>query len=69
MYNSGLVSKQRLSMQYKIIDAKSPVILVELVNQALRNGWKPQGGVSVTMSSDQGYVRELYAQAMIKESE
>lgn len=56
-------------MQYKIIDAKSPVILVELVNQALRNGWKPQGGVSVTMSADQGYVRELYAQAMIKESE
>lgn len=56
-------------MQYQIIDAKSRQTLVELVNEALGNGWKPQGGVSVTMSSDQGYVRELYAQAMIKESE
>ena len=55
-------------MQYQVIDADDVKALVELVNDALEDGWKLQGGVAVSNSTDQGYTRELYAQAMIKES-
>lgn len=54
-------------MQYQVIDAKGAGILVDLVNVAIKDGWKPIGGVSVSTSTDQGNTREVYAQALIKE--
>jgi hypothetical protein len=56
-------------MQYRVLSDKDLDALVELVNDALDDGWKPQGGVAISSSTDQGYTRELFAQAMIKESE
>ena len=55
-------------MQYQVISDKDLEALVELVNDALDDGWKLQGGVAISSSTDQGYTRELFAQAMIKES-
>jgi mannose/cellobiose epimerase-like protein (N-acyl-D-glucosamine 2-epimerase family) len=56
-------------MQYQVISDKLLDALVELVNDALDDGWKLQGGVAISSSTDQGHTRKLFAQAMIKESE
>ena len=57
-------------MEYAIVDAKSASILVEIINRQMKEGWRPQGGVSVSISHDaHGGSYQVYAQAMIKESE
>lgn len=55
-------------MMYAIVDAKSASVLVELINQHIKEGWKPLGGVSVSISHDaHGMSYQVYAQALIKE--
>lgn len=56
-------------MQYQVIDADDIAALVELVNEAMEDGWKPQGGVASTLAVDQGRYSYYYAQAMVKESQ
>jgi hypothetical protein len=51
-------------MEYFVAAASSGPDLIHVVNLMLKNGWKPQGGV--TVAKDQG--GSVYAQAMIKES-
>ena len=47
-------------MEYKVITTDHCDELENEVNEAIREGWKPQGGVL--------YVPRTYMQAMIKES-
>ncbi len=54
-------------MKYQVIDADDIEALVELVNEAIADGWKPQGGVASTKAVDQGRCDYYYAQALIKE--
>lgn len=49
--------------QYKIIEASNRYDLEADVNDALKNDWKPQGGVSFIYS---GFT-ECWVQAMVKE--
>jgi hypothetical protein len=48
-------------MEYKIIDDESPAGLAKKVNEAIKEGWKPQGGV--------GLSSVFLWQAMIRESQ
>lgn len=54
-------------MKYHILTARSAAKLVELVQAAIREGWRPIGGVSVALegSPDHGWL--VFAQAMILE--
>lgn len=54
-------------MQYMVVTGDTAGELVRRVNEHLAQGWKLQGGVSVGKGMDQGYDREVYAQALIKE--
>ncbi len=49
-------------MEYRIIESKLKNELVQLVNEAMKDGWTLQGGVA--HDSDLGY----YIQAMTKKS-
>lgn len=53
-------------MEYQILTANSSSSLEESVNKKIAEGWKLQGGLSVTESKYIDEPRE-YAQAMIKE--
>ena len=50
-------------MMYKITVAYSSAELSILVNDYIKMGWKPQGGVTFVWDSG----REKWAQAMVKE--
>lgn len=51
-------------MQYKVIVQLSAEDLIRCVNNAIAEGWKPLGGVCLSVSE-----RNIaYAQAMIKEA-
>jgi predicted SAM-dependent methyltransferase len=52
-------------MEYTVVYAESIQELVRLVNDAVQAGWRPQGGVSVSMP-DSAFAPWLYAQAMIR---
>ena len=51
-------------MEYRLVFCTLAHTLLERVNRGLKDGWKPQGGVSVTRYDDESI---LYAQALIKE--
>lgn len=51
-------------MQYKIVEASNRYDLQTDVSEALKNGWRPQGGVSFVYHSS---YKETWAQAMVKE--
>jgi hypothetical protein len=55
-------------MKYFVVQESSADALTDTVNMMLEGGWKLQGGVAISSSTDQGYTRELFAQAMIKET-
>ena len=50
-------------MEYKILSSRYPSELATDVNNAIANGWKPQGGVCI---QDIGASWKYY-QAMVKE--
>ncbi len=54
-------------MIYVLIRTEDAERMVELVGEKLKEGFKPQGGVSVAISHGDGYYETVYAQAMIKE--
>ncbi|QXP78305.1 MULTISPECIES: DUF1737 domain-containing protein [Winogradskyella] len=47
-------------MEYKIIKVRHIDMLAASVNEAIQNGWQPQGGVGETLGGE-------YFQPMIKE--
>lgn len=60
-------------MQYKIIEADDIKSLTIFVNNAIKDGWVPTGGISLMRFSwenrQQGYVGDStwYGQAMLKQ--
>lgn len=58
-------------MPYRVIEAISSAALERAVNEAEKEGWKPQGGVACmgTRTSDGGSVTNFgLFQALVKES-
>jgi hypothetical protein len=56
-------------MTYAIIDSARADELAAFVNKRIADGWKPLGGVSVSLSHDaHGGSYQMFAQAMIKET-
>lgn len=53
-------------MRYEILELRSPEELTQYVEDALKEGWKCQGGIAVTALGDGNY---LYSQAMTKQEE
>ena len=47
--------------------AEARSVLYMMVNEEMKNGWKPQGGVSVTSTPGDTSPNFFYHQAMIKE--
>lgn len=65
---AGLNWSNKMKTEYYIVrDDKLNMVQME-VNERLAKGWTLQGGIAIAYSTSQGYVSELYAQAMIKES-
>lgn len=64
-------------MKYLVISFEDQISLTEKVNLLISQGWKPQGGVSVSISayeyenlregSRDTFIERIYAQAMIHE--
>ncbi|MDT8383025.1 MAG: DUF1737 domain-containing protein [Gammaproteobacteria bacterium] len=52
-------------MEYFIVTADDAELLEYAVNERIKNGWVPQGGVSCSLSENQ-HVETLYAQAVVK---
>lgn len=50
-------------MEYRIVEHYQRNTVVELVNQAIAEGWVPQGGVCVGIYQDN---RPTWVQAMVK---
>ena len=59
--------KKRVQMDYKIIRIYNEFDLERYVNQNIKNGYKPIGGISVVQTSVQLSNELKYFQAMIKE--
>lgn len=53
-------------MEYKIITASSESILEEEIMALLKQGWKLQGGISITYNNGRGSTDFYFAQAVIK---
>ena len=51
-------------MQYKIVNGDSQHDLSIKIREELKNGWRPQGGVSFAYHSA---YKETWAQAMVKD--
>jgi hypothetical protein len=56
-------------LEYKIISDNQPDILQESVNDHLRQGWRPLGGVACSLSESDEYYYALYAQSLVRHSE
>lgn len=50
-------------MEYQILGGNSAALLEEKVNDVVNFGWKPIGGVSLTVDN---YQNKVWIQAMIK---
>ena len=63
------MSAREEMMQYLIIKSGGEVELAKDVNNAIKEGWRPQGGVSVAKSLFPIFFPSLlWAQAMVKET-
>ncbi len=60
-----LTTDRIADMKYQIIRATNWQGMEQRVNEAIRSGWKPQGGVTFSMTDTLG--NKMYAQAMIYE--
>ena len=65
--DDGVSSSGKDKMRYDIIVKDNEKSLIIAVNKLLDNGWKLAGGVSVSVSEDEYYCCEYYAQALVKE--
>ena len=57
-------------VEYRIVRTGSKVDLARDVNNAMKEGWRPQGGVSHTASSILPLIARpiVWAQAMVRET-
>ena len=53
-------------MEYKIVTATSESILEEEIRALLKQGWKLQGGISISYNRGRGSTDLYFAQALIK---
>lgn len=51
-------------IRYQVIALQDPDMFVKTINQMIRKGWLPQGGVCVLINN---YVHEYYQAMMIEE--
>lgn len=51
-------------LEYLLVRADSASDLMMKVQATIRDGWKPQGGVTVS----QGWTRDIWAQAIVRET-
>lgn len=56
------------TLEYSIVIDESADEVVNLVNEALREGWQLQGGLSVTVAANTQGTFFLFGQAMVKET-
>jgi hypothetical protein len=57
-------------MQYKLIQSTDPSAVVQRVNDEMRDGWRPLGGIAVASWYPHGPVVESidrWAQALVRE--
>ena len=58
-------------MEYKLVICKNDFVLEREVNELLKEGWKCQGGVSISLQKGEFTQKENiiknYTQAMVKE--
>jgi hypothetical protein len=55
-------------MQYKLVTSDKPDVLESLVNILIESGWRPLGGVCVSLSESDDYRYMVFAQAMVRDS-
>lgn len=55
-------------MEYLILEGDDANQLSNAVRIHIADGWKPQGGVSVSLSGSDQFMYQIFAQAMIKET-
>lgn len=55
-------------MRYQVVAAKSNEGITDRVNEAIRKGWKLQGGITVSTTIYNGQIMFIYCQAMVMES-
>jgi len=58
--------RPRQEMEYSVIKESELENLIDDVNKAIKEGWRPQGGVSVGTFRDSDNTYKHYAQAMIR---
>lgn len=58
-----------VAVKYKIIQSTDPQVVVDKVNDELKDGWKPHGGVAISAWFQHGAVSSVdrFAQALVKE--
>lgn len=56
------------TLEYSIVIDESADEVVNLVNEALKEGWQLQGGLSVTVAANTRGTFFLFGQAMVKET-
>ena len=54
-------------MKYILITNHSEEFFLKNVNDKISEGWKPQGGVSISRDRRQGLQGMIFSQALIKE--
>jgi hypothetical protein len=56
-------------MQYKLYKNHNPQAVVQCVNDAMKDGWRPQGGISISTCFRSGAIDSWtdFAQAIIKD--
>jgi hypothetical protein len=60
-------TEETATMEYRVISESKMADLVKEVNNAIKEGWKPQGGVSVTKGlAPLLGAAFVWAQAMVK---
>jgi hypothetical protein len=62
--NQTFVRKRGTTMEYTVIFNEKLEKLINQVNQALKSGWRPLGGIAVT---NEGLIFFYYYQAMVRE--
>ena len=53
-------------MEYLVCEGNDALELIREVDKAIKEGYLPQGGISVSISESDTYSYTLYAQAMIR---
>lgn len=54
-------------LEYKIVEEQYLTDLVANVNDAIKQGWLPQGGASIGLSVSQGHNYQSHIQAMTRQ--